>query len=286
MRCHFSEYHPIVLFIYFASVIGFAMFLMHPIYLVISISAAISYLILLRNAKSLKYMIPIMLLMSCINPMFNHKGATILFYLPSGNPFTQESVVYGIASSLMIITVIAWFGCYNKVVTSDKLMYIFGKILPHISLIFSMVLRYVPMYKQRFSKILQAQKLIGMDIEEGSWITKIKKATKVLSIMTTWSMEAAIETSDSMKARGYGLPKRTAYSNYKITKRDIGIAIILIAMTAYIIEGIIAGNIYASYFPVISYSQNNIIVYIILCYTPIILSIMEELRWKYLISKI
>ena len=31
-----------------------------------------------------------------------------------------------------------------------------------------------------------------------------------LSIVVTWSMENAIETADSMKARGYGTKKRTA----------------------------------------------------------------------------
>ena len=38
--------------------------------------------------------------------------------------------------------------------------------------------------------------------------------------MLTWSLENAIETADSMKSRGYGLPGRTAFSIYRFDDRD------------------------------------------------------------------
>ena len=73
-------------------------------------------------------MLPAILLTALINPIFNHEGVTILGYLPSGNPVTQESVIYGICAALMIVSVICHFSCYNEVMTSDKFIYIFGKI--------------------------------------------------------------------------------------------------------------------------------------------------------------
>ncbi|OOB77916.1 MAG: hypothetical protein BEN18_09090 [Epulopiscium sp. Nuni2H_MBin001] len=272
IRCYFSDYHPIVLFIYFISVISFAIFLMHPVCLLISISAAISYLALLRIKK---YMLAIFLIISIINPLFNHAGVTILFYLPTGNPFTLESLLYGIATSFMIITVIAWFCCYNKVVTSDKLLYLFGKLLPQLSLIISMVLRLIPLYKIRFNKIMHANPSDNA----------FKTAALVVSIMVTWSMETAIDTADSMKARGYGLPNRTTFSNYKLTTRDIVVSIGLVVMSGYLI---CSNKLAVTYIPIFNYTQSlpDFIIYTILCYTPIILSIMEELKWKYLISKI
>ncbi len=38
--------------------------------------------------------------------------------------------------------------------------------------------------------------------------------------MVTWSLENAIETADSMRARGYGLPGRTSFSIYRFDSRD------------------------------------------------------------------
>ena len=39
-----------------------------------------------------------MAMAALINPAFNHEGATLLTYLPSGNPLTLESILYGLAA--------------------------------------------------------------------------------------------------------------------------------------------------------------------------------------------
>ncbi len=43
-----------------------------------------------------------------------------------------------------MFVVIQWFSCYNKVMTSDKFIYLFGRLIPALSLILSMALRFVP----------------------------------------------------------------------------------------------------------------------------------------------
>ena len=44
---------------------------------------------------SLRVALPVLLLAALVNPAFNHAGVTILIYLPSGNPLTLESILYG-----------------------------------------------------------------------------------------------------------------------------------------------------------------------------------------------
>ncbi|MBQ7792303.1 MAG: hypothetical protein IJ367_02280, partial [Clostridia bacterium] len=113
----FKTYHPIVNFTYFLFVIGFSMFFMHPVCLGISVISAFTYSIVLKGRQVLKtnllYMLPMLFAMALINPAFNHEGITILTYLPSGNPLTMESIVYGLAAATMIVSVICWFSCYN-----------------------------------------------------------------------------------------------------------------------------------------------------------------------------
>lgn len=96
-----------------------------------------------------------------INPAFNHEGVTILTYLDNGNPLTLESITFGAASATMLITVISWFSCYNAVMTSDKFIYLFGKLIPALSLIFSMVLRFVPTFKAQFQRVSDSQNVLA-----------------------------------------------------------------------------------------------------------------------------
>ncbi len=223
-RDTFSAYHPIINFLYFALVLIFSMCFMHPVYLGISLAAGLCYSIYLRGRKaaqfSLVYMLPMMLLIIIVNPAFSHEGATILTYLPSGNPLTMESMVYGAASASMLAAVLVWFSCFNEIITSDKFVYLFGRIIPSMSLLLSMALRFVPKFAAQTKVVAEAQRCIGRDVSSGSLLQRLKTAVTIFSIMLTWALEDAIETADSMKSRGYGLEGRTAFSIYKFDDRD------------------------------------------------------------------
>ena len=153
----FKTYHPIVNFVYFVFVIGFSCFFMHPVCLCISLASGFTYSVMLKGRKAIKtnliYMLPMLLLMALINPAFNHEGVTIIEYLPSGNPLTLESIIYGLCAAIMIVSVICHFSCYNEVMTSDKFIYLFGKIIPAMSLIISMTLRFVPKFASQLKVV-------------------------------------------------------------------------------------------------------------------------------------
>ena len=137
MRDSFSCYHPLVNLVFFAEVLGFAMFLLHPLCLAISLLCGLAYALCLNGKKALglclKGILPMMVFTALLNPVFNHEGATILTWLPSGNPLTLESILYGFAAAAMLAAVVLWFSCFNAVITSDKFVYLFGRIIPALS---------------------------------------------------------------------------------------------------------------------------------------------------------
>lgn len=90
--------------------------------------------------------------------------------------------------------------------TSDKFVYLFGRIIPALSLVLSMSLRFVPRFTAQIKVISNAQKCVGRDVGSGGLIKRAKQGIKILSILVTWALENAIDTADSMKDRGYGLP--------------------------------------------------------------------------------
>lgn len=296
MRDTFSGYHPIINFTYFGLVIGFSMILMHPIALAVSLTASMAYAINLEGSKavifSLKYALPMMLLAAIINPAFSHGGVTILCYLPTGNPLTLESILYGLAAAAMLASVLFWFRCYTMVMTSDKFVYIFGRIIPSLSLVLSMILRFVPKFKAQFDIVREAQRSIGRDISYGSTIKRMKNAVTIFSVMVTWSLENAIETADSMKSRGYGLPGRTAFSIYKFDERDRDALIWLLFCGTYMICGIIVGGLSWKYFPSIKgmllqpFTISFLTIYLCMSLTPVVINRREEKKWESLQSKI
>ena len=296
MRDAFYGFHPVVNFTYFLAVLLFSMFFMHPVFLVISAVSATLYSVYLKGAKaaafSVKVVLPMLLLAAVVNPAFNHQGVTILTYLPSGNPLTLESIIYGIAAAFMLASVIQWFSCYNEVMTSDKFVYLFGRVIPALSLVLSMTLRFVPKFKAQLAVVKNAQRCIGRDVSTGSNLQRLKNAVRILSIMITWALENAVETADSMKSRGYGLPGRSAFSIYRFEKRDGAALGITLALSAYVIAGKILGAIDWVYYPVMSgftadvFTVSVCCAYGGLCLLPLILNIKEDVKWKRLQSEI
>ena len=202
----FSGYHPTINFLYFALVLLFSMCLMHPVYLLISLTGALTYDIYLKGRKAARFavmgLLPMAVFAALVNPAFNHEGATILTYLPSGNPLTLESMLYGAAAAIMLASVVLWFSSYNEVMTSDKFVYLFGRVIPALSLVLSMSLRFIPKFKAQMQTVSEAQACIGRDTKNGSVFRRVGNAVKIFSILVTWSLENAIETADSMRSRG------------------------------------------------------------------------------------
>jgi len=294
-RDTFSSFHPLVNFLYFLLVLLFGMCFMHPVCLVISLGSATAYNLYLKGRKGLRFslgvLLPMMVLAAILNPAFNHEGVTILTYTPNGNPVTLESLVYGAASACMLASVVQWFSCYNEVMTSDKFVYLFGRVIPALSLVLSMTLRFVPRFSAQMKTIRRAQRCVGRDVSEGSLPRRIRHGITILSILITWSLENAIETADSMKSRGYGLPGRSAFSIYRFDSRDKAALLWLGFCLWYILFGWVSGGLSFRYYPSIRaagfgpFPLSFMLVYLALCLTPLILNGREDAVWRHLQSK-
>lgn len=238
--------HPAVSFAYFALVIACAMLLMHPVCLVLSTLGGGWYVARLLGGKGLRrhllWLLPMALLAAAVNPAFVHQGVTILAYLPSGNPLTLESLLYGLAAGTMLSAVALWFVCVTDVITSDKVVYLFGRVIPALSLLLSMILRFVPRFVRRLRAVAQAQRHLGRDTQTGAPVRRVRSALRVFSIVVTWSLESGLITADSMRCRGYGLPGRTSFSLYRFDRRDGAVALWLAFCGLYLLGGGLAAG--------------------------------------------
>ena len=306
MSSGFKGYHPLVNVLFFISIIAFGMLLRHPVYLVISFISSTAYYLKLSGKDGRKtvfrFLLPMLLFVVIINSFFNHYGVTTLFILPSGNNFTFEALVMGIVSGITVVSVIQWFFCCNEVVTEDKFMHIFGRILPKGALVVSMILRFVPLYRRRYKEISQARKCMGLNGTD-SFICKMKNTFKNIGILVSWSFENAIETADSMKARGYGLKGRTYYSRFQWHTGDTLALILLVLFDALIIFGLVSNSAYCIYNPYVIINQPSelgttyiinelnltinpfgflsiisLIAFTLLCFLPLTIDLKEDIK--------
>lgn len=289
----FSGFHPVVNFLFFVAALGLTMFIQQPVYLLISLISGCAYLLYLQGKKGFfrqaGCLVPILVMMAIMNPVFNHEGVTILWYLPNDNPITLEAICFGLASAVMMGASIVWFNCCNTVFTSDKIIYLFGRVIPALSLLISMTLRFVPRFKNFLQSVMRTQQ--AMHKPENTK-EKLEQALAAFSATVSWAMEQSIVSADSMKSRGYGVQGRTAFSIYIFEKRD-GITIaLLVLLCAGAVMPHMVGLMGWTYYPSLSgelLGPVQIIAYLCyvgMCNLPLIINLMEDRKWNALRSKI
>lgn len=293
MRRTLQGYHPAVTLCYWLLVMVLSMILMQPVCLALSLLCGVGCAIAIggkRNLKlQLKMMLPLMLLTALLNPLFSHQGITILWYFPTGNPLTLESIWFGLASGAMLGAMVCWFLCLSGIETADRLTCLFGRLIPVLSLLLSMILRYVPRLRQQFGVVHAAR--ISAEGKPHGMIPRLKQAGTEVTAMIGWSMEHAIHTADAMKSRGYGLPGRTAFTRFPVTKRDIAALTVMGVLAAAVIIAMVSGALEWEYTPITigvwtPATAAALCAYGLLCALPLLAYLKEVLLWRSLQSKI
>lgn len=280
----FSKCHPAVNFLFFVGVIGTGVVIGHPAYLLAGIVTGAIYYLLLNGAKGLKMilgLLPLYIFLTAINPLLNTYGATPLFYL-LGRPYTLEALLYGGTIAGMFVAMLIWFGCYNKVLTSDKFTSLFGNLIPAISLLLVMVLRMVPNFIRKTQQIVGARKSIGKGAQ------KIQEGKTVLGALTSWALEGSVITGDSMRARGYGSAKRSSFVIYRMTVLDRLLVVIMAALMAFTILAASLGQMSAVFTPTLDITPVSwgVIPYTAYLLIPVALHIKEAISWHISRSRI
>ncbi len=287
----FADHNPVAVAAYYLCAVGVCMFCMDPVILGLSgLGALVSLAVtgLLRQWRIHLYTLALFAAMALINPFISHNGVTVLFVM-NHNPVTLEALIYGVAASGMIVSVMTWFRTFTAVMTSDKLLYIFGSLSPKLALMLSMALRYVPLFTQQAHKVSQSQKALGL-YREDNLIDRMRGGMRVFSVMVTWTLENGIITADSMTARGYGMGRRTRFSIFRWTRDDVLLLLSTLLLTALTLWGV-ADRTVAYYpaftaTPVTARALVGFISYGLLTWLPTIITGKEALKWHCLRSKI
>ena len=287
IKGYFQGLHPAVSFTYFAAVIGLPLACMHPVLSPLSFLGAAAFLVCLKGWKSLlgtmRFLLPMMLVIVVANPLFNHRGVTMLFML-FDQWITLEAICYGITAGLSLGALILWFACYQEIMTSDKFLYLFGKIAPATSLLITMTLQLIPKLQNQLSDIRQGQEMLRE--QKKGIMAKLHTAIRHTSTLIGWSVENAVDQADSMKARGYGLKRRTTFHLFHFDSRDARFLTVILILGGMCIIARAFGHGTMEFYPrmdVVITGESGIFLYCIfavLVCLPTILEGKEAVRWR------
>ena len=287
----FANYHPAVVAVTMAAWVGFLMLGVNPILLVSSLLGAISYILCRGDGRRAHLaLLLLFLLMTLVNPLVSHNGATVLFFF-NQNPVTLEATLWGATSAGIVVTVLLWFFVFGRIMTAERLLCLFGLLSPRLALTLSMSLRYVPRFSRQMRRVNRSQRAMGL-YRDDHIACRMRGGARVFSVMLTWALENGIVTADSMTARGYGIGRRTHFTVHRFRRADAYLLGFVLLLSVLAGTAACMGRFEVVYYPTFMmpsvdvWSVVGYVAYGILCLIPTGLEIWEVCRWKFLQSKI
>jgi len=286
----FEKCHPTENFLYFTTVIAGMILFQHPIFLMISLACAFVYSIKRNGWKALVFnivLLPLVAAYALYYSSYTHFGVTVLWQNSIGNNITLESIVYGFVLGFVVAGALIWFSCVYSVFTTDKVVYLFGKVSPRLSLFLAIILRMVPRIKKEARKINTAQQGIGRGSNQGNVFQRLRNSIRILSMLITWTIDSLTMVSESMRSRGSSLRGRKAFSIYRFDNRDRAYVIgnfaclTVVFMAAMLKQTDILYDPRIIMTPITSMSYLFYIGYAVFCLMPLGLELWTEYRfWK------
>lgn len=291
MGTRFERFHPLVVFLYYAGTITFFLLLQQPIFLAAGFLVALIINFLHDRFKGLRrwlyWLMTSVFFIVFLNPLFNERGQHLLFVIGT-HRFTLEAFVFGGMTAVSLVSVMALFVSYNLVMTPNKLLFLFSRFLPQLAVLLMLTLRFIPLMRRRMDEITLIQRSKGFSTNQGYWRSRVKTALAYVQTLVTFSLEEAIQTADSMKARGYGTGPRTTYEYFRINKNDMIALLSLIVLSVPILIGRFLGFGYLTVYPIMEswlFSIKDVQIFIcFLLYTsfPILVEAGGVFRWRIL----
>ena len=282
----FERCHPAVNLIFFAAVLVGMITFQHPVFLVISFLCAYAYSVKRNGWKAVVFnlcLLPFVVAFALYYSSYTHFGMTVLHQNMAGNNMTQESLVYGFVLGVTGAGVCIWFSCVFSVFTTDKVVYLFGKVSPRLSLFLAILLRMIPRIKKEAKRINMAQQGIGRGANQGNLWQRLRNSLRIFSMLITWTIDSLTIAAESMRSRGSSLRRRKAFSIYRFDNRDRLFVIGLFLCLTLTMMAVLLGQTDMVYDPKIIWTHVSplfCIGYVVLCLMPLGLELWTEYHFQ------
>lgn len=233
----FDTAHPLVPAVYTVLTVGFTMFAFQPVLIMISLAGGLLYACacdgLRAAAMSLRWQLPLMIIVALINPLFSASGSTEIFRLGPRVVYL-ESLCYGCAMGGLFAASVLWFRAATHLVPFDRVMALTGNAAPTIALMISMSMRLIPRFMRQGKLVAAVQDVAAACVGQGQAARggardAVAARLRLSTVLMGWTMEDSLETADAMRARGWHAGvRRTVYTRFRFTALDALRIIVLV----------------------------------------------------------
>lgn len=284
----FQQFHPITVIVYYSILLVMATMTQHPIVIGLVLIAGLTHHILTMTARAtgrmLVYDFFVGILLLLISIAFKHNGITPLFFW-NDQAVTKEVLFWAICLGLLFMLLHTIYENALYHLATDRLLFACRLIWPAFGLFISMLMRFLPTVQHRFRQMHNAQKTIGY-YATASLFDKGIGLVKTIYEATAWAFEQCFHKSDTMRARGYHLKKKSVFHLYRWHKEDSLVVAIWIICTGALFLDFHRVAFY--YFPetkAVEIPISAIILVIIIAWLPVMIDLKERFKWLYYSSK-
>lgn len=180
-------------------------------------------------AKSLKPLLPIILLTSVLQLYYNNTGDVLWSYkklsITEGGVYTAIFIAIRIVALLIISSLLTYTTSPTDLTDAiEKLLSplkIFKVDIHTFAMMMTIALRFIPTLIDEIDRIMSAQKARGADFESGNLIKRVKALFPIFIPLIISSFKRAFELADAMSCRCYvGGKGRTRMRKMQFTLRD------------------------------------------------------------------
>ena len=185
---------------------------------------------------SLRFALPLLILMMAINVLVSHRGDTVLvrgFEMPvlGNTDVTFESLADGATIGLRVVAVVIAFAVYSACVDPDRVLRALRPVARRSAMTAGLVTRMVPLAAADGARLREAAELRGPAAEP---VTRAALARRLVE----GSLDRAVDVAATLELRGHSLEVRTRLRRER--SRDdapvlaAGVAILVAAVAARI----------------------------------------------------
>ena len=249
-RTSFSRLHPLATIVLFGCEVVLAAFSFQPLCALIAFVGAEACTIQLFDAKhavkQLVWYVPIIALMTVINPFFSASGSTVLYSFGHTQLYA-ESFAYGATSGLVLVSTLSWLECLFVVVSPLELLQRSSVRFPGLQLVLSLSVQLMPQLLSDLTTARQIQSAntaarrcdsVVQSHQESRVLSQSRLLSARKAIVQTAStinavcmsaLEKSISTFQSIVSRGWGMTVRRSRWNTQVLDAYDTLALLLFA---------------------------------------------------------
>lgn len=249
-RTSFSRLHPLATVVLFGCEVVLAAFSFQPLCALIAFVGAEACIVQLFDIKhavrQLVWYVPIIVLMTVINPFFSASGSTVLYSFGHTQLYA-ESFAYGATSGLVLVSTLSWLECLFVVMSPLELLQRSSVQFPGLQLVLSLSVQLMP---QLLSDLTVAQQIQSANTAAQTCDSATQKprqsrfpgqrrflstrkaivqTASTINAVCMSALEKSISTFQSIVSRGWGMTGRRSRWNTQVLDAYDTLALLLFA---------------------------------------------------------